>query len=186
MVSGSLNDIVRVPSRYTTDDKLKGAYKKVGNTFSWRVHSVGHGDMIFTTFNRLCGVPMYEFVLQELGVFFPLTDFEVGVLRHLRLAPSQLHPLAWANLKSFQYWLARRSIFLVVPHNVIVHQHMYVISGANGEDAFPESSEDEVGSKSDDESSSSRGGRALAPSLLTRTLLLRGTLLLSWWRRVKP
>ncbi|MCH80738.1 hypothetical protein A2U01_0001511 [Trifolium medium] len=47
---------------------------------------------------------MYQYVFEKLGVIFPLNDFEACVMWHLRVTPSQLHPLAWTNLKAFQYW----------------------------------------------------------------------------------
>ncbi|RDY14227.1 hypothetical protein CR513_00737, partial [Mucuna pruriens] len=45
---------------------------------------------------------MYETVLQDLGVTFPLDRFTADVLRLVGVAPSQLHPNGWAALQAFK------------------------------------------------------------------------------------
>ncbi|RDX63865.1 hypothetical protein CR513_57653, partial [Mucuna pruriens] len=42
-------------------------------------------------------------VLKTLGVVFPLPVFETDMLRALGIAPSQLHPSAWASLRAFRF-----------------------------------------------------------------------------------
>ncbi|RDX84163.1 hypothetical protein CR513_34829, partial [Mucuna pruriens] len=45
---------------------------------------------------------MYETVLLDLGVTFPLDRFTADVLRLVGVAPSQLHPNGWAALQAFK------------------------------------------------------------------------------------
>jgi len=45
---------------------------------------------------------MYSVLLTSLHVRFPFDEFSVGVLRILNVAPSQLHPNAWAALQAFK------------------------------------------------------------------------------------
>ncbi|RDX80895.1 hypothetical protein CR513_38489, partial [Mucuna pruriens] len=52
----------------------------------------GEGDFVY----------MYETVLQDLGVTFPLDRFTAEVLRLVGVAPSQLHPNGWAALQAFK------------------------------------------------------------------------------------
>jgi len=39
-----------------------------------------------------------------MDAFAPFNYFELGVLSHLKVAPSQLHPLSWAFVKVYQFW----------------------------------------------------------------------------------
>ncbi|MCI16400.1 hypothetical protein A2U01_0037542, partial [Trifolium medium] len=38
-----------------------------------------------------------------IGICFPLSSFEVGVINHLCICPSQLHPLSWALVRAFAF-----------------------------------------------------------------------------------
>ncbi|RDY10114.1 hypothetical protein CR513_05413, partial [Mucuna pruriens] len=60
---------------------------------------------------RVCHVPkegesdfiyMYETILLDLGVSFPLDHFTAEVLRMIGIVPSQLHPNRWAALQAFK------------------------------------------------------------------------------------
>ena len=44
----------------------------------------------------------YHDVITLIGVRFPFTDFQIGLLNHLHLAPSQLHPNGWAFAVAFE------------------------------------------------------------------------------------
>ncbi|CAJ2641455.1 unnamed protein product [Trifolium pratense] len=61
-----------------------------------------------TARHRICGnwawgtIPMYEIAFKHLGIRLPFTDLEVSIFRHLRLAPSQLHPNSLAFIKAFE------------------------------------------------------------------------------------
>ncbi|RDY14226.1 hypothetical protein CR513_00739, partial [Mucuna pruriens] len=52
----------------------------------------GEGDFVY----------MYETVLQDLGVTFPLDHFTADVLRLVGVAPSQLHSNGWAALQALK------------------------------------------------------------------------------------
>ena len=41
---------------------------------------------------------MYECMITRLGVFLPFSNFEMSVLRHCRVASTQLHPNSWGFL----------------------------------------------------------------------------------------
>ncbi|MED6148260.1 hypothetical protein PIB30_051453 [Stylosanthes scabra] len=45
---------------------------------------------------------MYTTVLLDLGVRFPFSQFECGVLSQLKCVPSQIHPNAWAFIRRFE------------------------------------------------------------------------------------
>ncbi|MED6135704.1 hypothetical protein PIB30_049105, partial [Stylosanthes scabra] len=45
---------------------------------------------------------MYTTVFIDLGVRFPFTQFECGVLSQLKCAPSQIHPNPWAFIGGFE------------------------------------------------------------------------------------
>jgi len=45
---------------------------------------------------------VYEFMFKEYSMTFPLTDFEVGMLSLMNIAPSELHPNSWAFLRCFK------------------------------------------------------------------------------------
>lgn len=44
---------------------------------------------------------IFEIVLSKLGIRFPLTEFESGMLLMLNVASTQLHPNSWAFVKVF-------------------------------------------------------------------------------------
>ncbi|QHN85456.1 uncharacterized protein DS421_16g537590 [Arachis hypogaea] len=46
---------------------------------------------------------MYESMVTRLGVFLPFSEFEMSVLRHCQVAPTQLHPNSWGFLKIYQF-----------------------------------------------------------------------------------
>ncbi|KAK7303873.1 hypothetical protein RJT34_14791 [Clitoria ternatea] len=61
------------------------------------------------TYERVCHRPqndrtiyMYDILFTQLGVRFPLNKFQMGVLRFLDCAPSQLHPNGWGIVRSFE------------------------------------------------------------------------------------
>ncbi|MED6157326.1 hypothetical protein PIB30_022146 [Stylosanthes scabra] len=45
---------------------------------------------------------MYTTVFLDVGIKFPFSEFECGVLSHLKCAPSQIHPNAWAFVRGFE------------------------------------------------------------------------------------
>lgn len=51
---------------------------------------------------RGCGFIKYDILNGKLDVSAPFSNFELGMLRHLRVSTSQLHHLSWAFVKVFQ------------------------------------------------------------------------------------
>ncbi|MED6109671.1 hypothetical protein PIB30_035847 [Stylosanthes scabra] len=45
---------------------------------------------------------MYTTVFLDIGVKFPFSEFECGVLSQLKCAPTQIHPNAWAFMRGFE------------------------------------------------------------------------------------
>lgn len=45
----------------------------------------------------------WMYILPKWGLN-PFNDFEVAVMNHLGIAPSQLHLMSWAYVKVFQHW----------------------------------------------------------------------------------
>lgn len=39
-----------------------------------------------------CFIPFYECRFTQLNFILPFNEFEVGLIRHLKIAPSQMHP----------------------------------------------------------------------------------------------
>jgi len=63
---------------------------------------------------RGSGFVTYNILNGELDASAPFNSFELGVLRHLKVALSQLHPFSWAFVKACQFWCEykrRRPIF---------------------------------------------------------------------------
>lgn len=89
-----------IPSKHIEKDGEKEILLEVGSSSDWKILVV-HMD------NRVCHafkgypVPFYSCIFYKLVVRLPLTTFEKGVLDHLRVPSSQLHPCAWAFLRVF-------------------------------------------------------------------------------------
>lgn len=75
-----------------------------------------------------CAIPIYEYLYSLIGFRLLLNTFEVGVLNHLLIAPSQLRPVSWAYIKVFKYWCEYKGIvptwtlffhFFKVQHNTV-------------------------------------------------------------------
>ncbi|MCH82910.1 hypothetical protein A2U01_0003723, partial [Trifolium medium] len=93
-----------VPSKYSNEGSLSSSVVDVGPSDDWHVLLVEGDDRLCSRFDRDCVVPMYKCLFKSMGLCFPLCPFEVGVINHLRICPSQLHPLSWAHVRAFKYW----------------------------------------------------------------------------------
>lgn len=78
--------------------KVEIALIKVGPHLNLEVISVDCDEMICSCFAG-CSIHFYESMFIQLN--FRLHKFEEGVLKHLKMSPSQLHPNAWALVKAF-------------------------------------------------------------------------------------
>ena len=93
-----------IASRYA--DSLAGAFRVVedrtpGSERNWKVSRPTETERICSYYSG-DRFPMYEFVFKELGLRLPFSDFQVGVMGRLRLAPSQLHPNAFGFIRAFE------------------------------------------------------------------------------------
>ncbi|XP_029128983.1 uncharacterized protein LOC114916450 [Cajanus cajan] len=69
-----------------------------------RAEGPGELDLVFLAKREEQGdfFYMYECFFRELGMSLPFDDFQMGVLRVLNVAPTQLHPNAWAYMQAFR------------------------------------------------------------------------------------
>lgn len=51
-----------------------------------------------------CFIPLQDCIFSLIGLCHPFNDFEVGVINHLTVAHSYLHPVRWVCVKVFQQW----------------------------------------------------------------------------------
>ena len=57
----------------------------------------------------------YRDVITRLGLQFPFSTFQENLLRHLHLAPSQLHPNGWAFAMAFENYCRQHQLTCSVP-----------------------------------------------------------------------
>ncbi|MED6144047.1 hypothetical protein PIB30_011840 [Stylosanthes scabra] len=60
------------------------------------------GDRVYFRGEGWEYVYIYTTVFLDVGIKFPFTEFECGVLSQLKCAPSQIHPNAWAFIRGFE------------------------------------------------------------------------------------
>ena len=79
----------------------QGAFTDVGDPNDWRVYFPSEDDRVCSdyTSEMFC---VYEFLFKELGLRLPFSDFQMAVLHHLDLAPTQLHPNSFAFIRAFE------------------------------------------------------------------------------------
>src|ERR1044072_5872928 len=66
-----------------------------------------HAILSCDSHERVCGnAPrsfyFYDWVVRKVGIEIPLTDFQMKVLEHLNVAPTQLSPGGWALVVTFE------------------------------------------------------------------------------------
>ena len=77
------------------------AFVEIGDPNDWRIHIPAENERICSD----CGADkfgVYEYVFKEMGLRLPFSDFQMSVLNHLDLAPSQLHPNSFAFIRAFE------------------------------------------------------------------------------------
>lgn len=62
----------------------------VDDRLYWSVFPMDLEKRIYRSFND-SSIPLYECMFTRIGLCLPLFDFEVGVLKHLKVSHSQLH-----------------------------------------------------------------------------------------------
>lgn len=86
-------EVVGTPSVLNTTEVVAKTDITVGNPSDSLILPVGLRERICSSFEG-CFVHLYEFLFTKLRVHFPFSDFEVVVIDRLKVAPSQLHPIA--------------------------------------------------------------------------------------------
>lgn len=61
-----------------------------------------------------CAIPFHECMFSLIGHHIPFNEFEMGVLNHLLIAPSQFHLVSWAFVNFFQHWYEYKGRKLIV------------------------------------------------------------------------
>lgn len=56
----------------------------VGDPKNWLALPVDSEIRIYNSFDE-CTIPLYEFLLTRIGLWLPFSDFEVVVLKHLKV-----------------------------------------------------------------------------------------------------
>src|SRR4051812_29499209 len=98
------DEALTVASRYT--GSLDGAFREIetlreGEEPNYRVICPSMDERICSRFEG-DGFAMYEYVFKELGFRLPFSDFQKSMMAFLNLAPSQLHPNAFAFMRAFE------------------------------------------------------------------------------------
>ncbi|QHO08330.1 uncharacterized protein DS421_14g471640 [Arachis hypogaea] len=75
---------------------------RVGSGVNLRFLPCNASDRVFHCGESFEYFYMYSAVFVGLGVRFPFSEFERGVLMQLKCAPSQLHPNSWAFVRAFE------------------------------------------------------------------------------------
>jgi len=58
---------------------------------------------------------MYKCLFEVLGLILPLTVFQYALLKHLNMAPSQIHPNSWVIVRAFEILCPFFNIWPSVP-----------------------------------------------------------------------
>ncbi|MED6151457.1 hypothetical protein PIB30_082755 [Stylosanthes scabra] len=103
-VKGEVSDLVSLFCDSASVEKL-------GDPLSWvredsgvklRFLPCGADERVFKRGEGWKYFYMFTTVFVDIGVRFPFTQFECGVLSQLKCAPSQIHPNAWAFIRGFE------------------------------------------------------------------------------------
>ncbi|XP_045818723.1 uncharacterized protein LOC123911359 [Trifolium pratense] len=81
---------------------------------NWLVYMLDEGQRVCSSFDRY-GFAMYELVFKELRLRLSFSPLMIGVLRRLRVAPSQLHPNSWAFILAFEHLCGYRGVRPTLP-----------------------------------------------------------------------
>lgn len=101
-------EIVVTPSVLNTTEGVTQANIIISDTSDWVIMPVCLDGKVCSSFDG-CSVPMYEYLFTSLGMLLPFSDYEVAMMNHLKLAPSKLHPGAWALKLVFQLCVGYKS-----------------------------------------------------------------------------
>ncbi|PNX67541.1 hypothetical protein L195_g055684, partial [Trifolium pratense] len=106
-----------IASVLTPDDpKLHTAVerRRRNDQANWSTYLPDEDQRVCSSFDGH-GFAMYEFVFKELMFSLPFSPLMIGVLRTLRVAPSQLHPNSWEFILAFEHLCANRAVRPTLP-----------------------------------------------------------------------
>lgn len=69
---------------------------------------VGPKKRICNSFDD-CAASLYESLFTRIGLWLPIFDFEVVILKNLKVSPSHPHPRSWAYIRVFQLCIEHKS-----------------------------------------------------------------------------
>ena len=95
-------------------DHPQGAFTNVGEPGDWKVHFPTEDDRVCSDFSSECFC-VYEFLFKDLGLRLPFSEFQMAVLCHLDLAPTQLHPNSFAFIRAFELTCEYLEIGVTLP-----------------------------------------------------------------------
>jgi hypothetical protein len=95
-------------SKYTSVELVQKLRDDVSLSGSGReedvvIDPVGDGELVtgVNTQTPNCFY-MYASVVENLNLWLPFTEFELGLLNALNVAPTHIHPNGWAFVKAFE------------------------------------------------------------------------------------
>lgn len=83
---------------FISEDYLDQDFIEVGSSTYQGVIPPEGNDIIYNTYDG-CIVHLHECLFSLICVYLPFNDFEMGVLNHLVIDHSQLHPMSHAYIK---------------------------------------------------------------------------------------
>lgn len=100
--------IVGTPSVLNTKVTIDVVDITVNGPFVWLALPVGLEKRACSSFDY-CLVSVYECLFTWIRLQLSFSNFEVVVLKHLKIAPSQLHLGSWTYLKVFEFYVEHKS-----------------------------------------------------------------------------
>lgn len=93
--------IVWTPSILNIVGDVTKAEITVDDPPDWVIIPIGPDERVCKSFEG-CSVPLYECIFSMFEIRLSFSDFEMVVIDHLKIFPSQLHLEDWAFMKVFQ------------------------------------------------------------------------------------
>lgn len=95
------NSVADTPSIFSIEASIDVTEILAGNPLKWSALPVGSDKRISTSFDNYA-IPLYECLFTKVGVLLPFSNFQVSVLKNLKVPPSQLHPTSWVYMRTYQ------------------------------------------------------------------------------------